>query len=149
MSGTRAAAPPQNQARSWGIAMLVLGLVILGFVGWRAKAAFEFATGGVAIEGRLTGIESVAGGKGRTLYYARLRYRSGDGELRDAVSENRITPAEHRIGEVLKITYLAADPARVRLAAGAGAAALADWFLGPIGLLLFGAGAWLAARRPA
>lgn len=148
MSGSRAA-PMRNQARSWGIVMLVLGLVILGFVGWRAKAAFDFATGGIAAEGRLIGIESVAGGKGRTFYYARLRYRTADGELRDAVSENRVTPSEHRIGEVLKITYFAAEPTRVRLAAGASTIAVADWFLGPAGLLLLCAGSWLALRRPA
>lgn len=134
----------------WAILVIVLGLLLTGRGVWDMVQVYDFAAHGVATEGRLTGITSVNEGRGRTGYYARVRY-TADGKSIAATTEDRIDPAKHRIGDTLQLSYLSTSPERVRTAATAGKIGFWPWLILGLGLPITGGGLFwlLRARRRA
>jgi len=150
MAMARAPNTTATSPQVWAILVIVLGLLLTGRGVWDMVQVYEFATGGVATEGRVTGIMSVNEGRGRTGYYARVRYVV-DGKSISATTEDRIEPAKHKIGDTLPLSYLAANPERVRTAATAGKIGFWPWFILGLGLVIDAAGLFwfLRTRRRA
>jgi len=135
----------RSQASTYAVLVLILGLVLIGRGGWDMVQALEFASHGVATEGRMVGINSVHEGRGRMGHYAEVRYVVA-GKPVQAITEDRIVPAEHRLGAKLQVFYLPGDPQRVRLSAGT--IGFWPWFILGLGIAIGGAGAfWLLRLR--
>lgn len=136
--------------RPYAIAVVILGLVLIGRGAWEIPAVVDFARHGVAVDARLAGFTVVADGRGRFSRYANVRYTTLDGRQIAATTEDRVSPTEHAPGERLRITYLSTDPRRVRLTETAGAVDFWTWFLFGLGSTVGLAGlVWLwRLRRP-
>ena len=137
-----------RQRSSWttyAVLVVILGLVLIGRGGWDMVEAIEFTNHGVGAEARLVGINSVREGRGRVGHYAEVRYVAA-GKSVQAITEDRIEPAGHRLGEKLQVFYLSSDPQRVRLVAGS--IGFWPWFILGLGTAIGGAGVfWLLRLR--
>ena len=142
---TASGAQQQSSARVYAVLVIILGLALVGRGAWDTVQALEFTSSGVATEARLFGIRSEREGRGRVGHYAEVRYVVA-GKSVQAVTEDRIVPAEHRLGEKLQVFYLPGEPQRVRLDAGG----IGFWplFILCLGTLIEGAGLfWLLRLR--
>lgn len=136
-----------NRPQVWAVLVIVLGLLLTGRGVWDMTQAFEFAAGGIATEGRLTGITSVNQGRGRVAYYARVRYVA-DGKSMAATTEDRIEPDQYKIGDTVRLSYLSTSPERVRTADTAGKIGFFAWLALGLGLAIGGGGVfWLVRTR--
>jgi hypothetical protein len=145
-TGATGSRPQQRStAMTYAVLVIILGMVLVGRGAWDTVQALEFTSGGVATEARLFGIRSEREGRGRVGHYAEVRYVVA-GKSMQAVTEDRIVPAEHRLGETLRVFYLPGEPQRVRLNAGG----IGFWplFILGLGTLIEGAGLfWLLRLR--
>ncbi len=151
MATTRASsAANANRPQVWAILVTVLGLLLIGRGAWDMAQAITFAAGGVATEGRVTGVTSVNQGRGRVAYYARVRY-AVDGKSMAATTEDRVERDQYKVGDVIRLSYLSSEPERVRTADTAGKIGFFAWLILGLGLAIGGGGLyWLlrVRRRP-
>lgn len=148
-SSTASVAGSSASRRPWwsssAILVVGLGLLLIGRGTWEMGQALPFATGGATAEAQVIGITSVHEGRGRMARYADVRYVFAGRSFR-AVTEDRIADADVRPGARVTITYLPADPRRVRL--NGGSVGFWPWFTFGAGIVVSLAGlAWLLHRQ--